>query len=59
MDHARTRRFLIAVSRLVLFALALRRETIEVFPDLDQGPTVHAALLHHNGFVAASAAIGK
>jgi hypothetical protein len=38
-------------------ALALWRETIEVFPDLDQGPTVHAALLHHNGFVAASEAI--
>jgi len=38
-------------------ALALWQETIEVFPDLDQGPTVHAALLYNNGFVAASEAI--
>ena len=38
-------------------ALALWQETIEVFPDLEQGPTVHAALLHRNGFVAASEAI--
>jgi tetratricopeptide (TPR) repeat protein len=38
-------------------ALALWQETLAIFPDLDQGPTVHAALLHHNGFVAASEAI--
>jgi tetratricopeptide (TPR) repeat protein len=38
-------------------ALALWRETLEVFPDLEQGPAVHAALLYRNGFVAASEAI--
>jgi tetratricopeptide (TPR) repeat protein len=38
-------------------ALALWEETIEEFPDLAQGPTVHAALLYYNGFTAASEAI--
>jgi hypothetical protein len=38
-------------------ALALWQEMLEEFPDLPQGPSVHAALLYYNGFTAASEAI--
>ena len=38
-------------------ALALWRETLERYPNLPQGPMVHAALLHKNGLPAAAEAI--
>lgn len=38
-------------------ALALWRETLERYPDMPQGPIVHATLLHHNGLVAAAEAV--
>ena len=38
-------------------ALTLWKETIERFPDLPQGPVIHAFLLQKNGFGAAAEAI--
>lgn len=38
-------------------ALALWEETLERYPDLEQGPILHAALLQKNGFTAAAEAI--
>jgi len=38
-------------------ALAEWREMLARFPDIEQGPEVHAALLHYNGFTAAAEAL--
>jgi|GEM_PF-2426995 len=56
MQHLARTGFYLAMHRYDK-ALAAWEETLESFPDLEQGAMVHAALLYHNGFSAASEAI--